>query len=31
VRGLISEFEKSVDELQEAADIKKLQQEAFKL
>ena len=28
---LISEFEKSVDELQEAADIKKLQQEAFKL
>lgn len=31
VRNLISEFEKSVDELQEAADIKKLQQEAFKL
>ena len=31
VRDLISEFEKSVDELQEAADIKKLQQEAFKL
>ena len=31
VRDLISEFEKSVDELQEAVDIKKLQQEAFKL
>ena len=31
VRNLISEFEKSVDELQEDADIKKLQQEAFKL
>lgn len=31
VRDLISEFEKSVDELQETADIKKLQQEAFKL
>lgn len=31
VRNLISEFEKSVDNLQEAADIKKLQQEAFKL
>lgn len=31
VRNLISEFEKSVDDLQETADIKKLQQEAFKL
>lgn len=30
VRDLISEFEKSVDSLQEAADIKKLQQGAFK-
>lgn len=31
VRDLISEFEKSVDSLQEAADIKKLQQGAFKI